>query len=115
MGDLQTLPSSLRETQRYLVFEIIVDEPVAFGDVVETVWDAAVGFLGETGAASADPWVLQDMFDADLQRGAVRVRKDAVGEMRAALALVTEIGGRDAMIHVLGVTGTMDSARDKYM
>lgn len=114
MSDLQTLPSSYREKQRYLVFDIIADEPPRFGPVVGTIWDAALDFLGEKGVADADIWVMKDQYDAEQGQGMLRVRKDAVDEVRAALALIQEIGADTVTVHVLGVTGTVNSARDKY-
>lgn len=114
MGELQSLPSSLREKQRYLVYEVIADEPVSFGAVVDAVWQESLSLLGERGVAEADLWIMKDMFDADLQRGGIRVRKDAVDAVRAALALITEIEEHPVTVHVLGVTGTMKSAREQY-
>ncbi|MDY6762063.1 MAG: Rpp14/Pop5 family protein [Candidatus Nanohaloarchaea archaeon] len=112
--DLQALPKSLRQKHRYLVVDIICDRDRELGQVVDTVWDAILDFLGQEGAATADPWVMEDLFDAEQQRFAVKVKKDRVEAVRAALALVQEIGGEDATLQVLGVTGTMDSAREKY-
>ncbi len=115
MGDeLQALPKSLREKHRYIVFDVICDRDRELGQVVDAAWDAVLDFLGQDGAAAAEPWVLEDLFDAEQQRGAVKVKKGEVEEVRAALALVQEIGGEDAALQVLGVTGTMDSAREKY-
>lgn len=115
VGDLQTLPSSLREKQRYIIFELITEADArTLGQVVDATWEAALDLLGETGVAEADPWVIKDLFDEERQRGGIRVHKDAVEEMRAALALITDIGGATATVYILGVTGTMDSARDKY-
>lgn len=111
---LQTLPSSLREKKRYILFEIFSDERHELGPVVGAVWDAVLDLLGEHGAAEADMWILKDLFDVEEQKGGIQVNKDAVEEVRAALALITEIGRTDATVHVLGVTGTMDSAREKY-
>ncbi len=111
---LQTLPASLREKQRYIIFEILAERDRELGQVVEAVWDSVLEFLGQEGAARADPWVIKDLFDREKQRGGIRVNRGMVEEVRASLALVTEVGGEEAAFHVLGVTGTMESARDKY-
>lgn len=112
---LQTLPSSLREKQRYIIFELLSEEQHELGAVVGAVWDTTLDLLGEKGAAEAQPWVLKDMFDEDAQKGGIRVHKDMVEEVRAALALITKINGTSTTVHVLGVTGTMDSAERKYL
>lgn len=112
---LQSLPKSLREKQRYLVFDIICEQDREIGQVVDAVWESMLELLGESGVAKADPWVLEDLFDSEAQRGGMKVNRDAVHEVRAALTLVQEIGGEKAALKVLGVTGTMDSARKKYV
>ncbi|MFB6166984.1 MAG: Rpp14/Pop5 family protein [Candidatus Nanohaloarchaea archaeon] len=114
MGDLKTLPSSLRGKKRYIVFEILAERNREIGQVVDEFWDAMLEFLGQEGVSRAEPWILGDLFDEERQRGGVKVDKDMVEEVRAALALVTDIDGEDATVQVLGVTGTMDSAREKY-
>ncbi len=114
-NDLQTLPSSLREKQRYIVFELLSDETHDLGAVVDAVWETTLNLLGEHGVAEAEPWVLKDLFDVEQQQGAIRVHKDHVPVVRASLALITRINGTDTTVHVLGVTGTMDSAERKYL
>lgn len=114
MSDLQTLPSSLREKKRYLVFEIHSPDDHELGDVVDAIWDAALDLFGEKGVAEAEPWVIKDLFDEDAQRGGMKVNKDMAEQMRAALTLITEIDNTSASLHVLGVTGTMDSAERKF-
>lgn len=112
--ELQQLPSSLREKKRYIVFEVLSDREQELGAVVDAAWSAMIDLLGEKGTAEANPWILKDLFDPELQRGGIRVNKDCVEEVRAALALITEMGSTDVTVQVLGVTGTMDSARKKY-
>lgn len=114
MSELQPLPKSLREKKRYIVFEVLCERDRELGQVVDAIWDAVLDLLGQQGAARANPWVMGDLFDDEKQRGGIRVNKDDVEEVRAALALVQEVGGEEAAIQVLGVTGTMDSAREKY-
>lgn len=112
--DLQMLPPTLRETHRYIVFEILSDGSVAFADCIDAIWDACLDLLGARGVADADPWVLKDLYDPAQQRGGIRVNKAAVEDVRAALALITEIDNTPVTFHVVGVTGTMDSARKQY-
>ncbi len=112
---LQTLPSSLREKQRYIIFEILSDDTPDLGAFVNTAWDTMLDLLGERGVAQAQPWILKDLYDVDQQKGGIRVHKDHVEDVRAALTLITEIDRTPVTVHVLGVTGTMDSAEEKYL
>lgn len=115
MSDLQRLPPSLREKHRYIIFELLSDTEHDLGAFVDTAWDAMLDLLGEAGTAEANPWILKDLFNEETQRGGLRVNKDSVESVRSALALITAINGVETTVHVLGVTGTIDSAERKYL
>ncbi len=105
MGDdLQTLPKHLRASRRYVVVSLY-GPPVSFGAFLGAVQDAI----------EVDAWVMQDLYDREAGRGVVRVRKDAVTELRAALALIQDVEGDAVTVVVEGVTGTVKSARDNYL
>lgn len=115
MGDLQPLPSSLREKHRYIIVDITTEDAPELGAFVDAAWSAMLDLLGEDGTARADPWIVKDLYDEDAGKAGIRVHKDSVDAVRAALALITTISGTDAALHVVGVTGTMKSAREKYL
>jgi len=112
---LKTLPSSLRSKERYILFRIEAADEFSLNDVVEQVWKEMVSFLGEQQVAAVNPWVLGDLFSRKEQVGGIRVNKDYVEEVRTSLALMDHINGTPVCVHVLGVSGTMQSARDKYL
>ena len=112
--DLKSLPAALRKRRRYIIIDIVSESERDLGEVVNTVWDSILGFLGEIGTSRAGVWVVKDLFDQENQRFGVKVNHDYVEEIRAALALVNQIEGEKTNLRVLGVTGTMKSARAKY-
>jgi ribonuclease P/MRP protein subunit POP5 len=113
--DLTTLPSSLRRKQRYILFRIEGDNDFGLGQVVDAMWKELISFLGEQQVAKIDPWIMGDLFSQDKQVGGIRVNKDYVEEARTAIALIDHIEKNPVCIHVLGVSGTIESARDKYL
>lgn len=113
--DLTTLPSSLRRKQRYILFRIEGDNDFGLGQVVDSMWKELISFLGEQQVAKIDPWIMGDLFSQDKQVGGIRVDKDYVEEARTAIALIDRIENTPVCIHVLGVSGTIESARDKYL
>lgn len=113
--DLNTLPAALREKKRYLIFEIIAKEKKSLGEVIEAIWDSLLSLLGEADTAKANPWIVKDLFEEDSQRGGLRVNHNYVEEARLSLALISEIEGERVALKVIGVTGTMRSARKKYL
>ncbi|MCJ7450311.1 MAG: hypothetical protein MUP58_01070 [Candidatus Nanohaloarchaeota archaeon QJJ-9] len=112
---LKPLPSSLRGKERYLIFKIESDTKFGLGEVVKAVWRSFINFLGEQTVSGVNPWIMGDLFNRDKQVGAVRVSKDYVEDARAALALTRQVNNHDVCFHVLGVTGTIESARSKYI
>lgn len=112
---LKTLPSSIRKKERYIIFKIESDETYSLGEVVDGIWQELLSFLGERTVAEANPWVMGDLFSTNNQIGGIRVHKDHVEDVRTALALIDQIDRSKACIHVLGVSGTIQSARDKYL
>lgn len=112
---LKTLPSSIRKKERYIIFKIEAEEQYSLGEVVDAVWQELLSFLGERTVAAANPWVMGDLFSTNNQIGGIRVHKDHVEDVRTSLALIDQIDRSKVCIHVLGVSGTIQSARDKYL
>ena len=115
MAEPRFLPPSLRSHKRYIVFEIISDEPVAYNDLVNTIWNSTLNFLGELETSNVMLWSIQNLYDEKSQRGIIKCRHDFVENMRVILSLIQTVGETKVVIKVLGVTGTIKSARNKYL
>lgn len=113
-GRPATLPPTLRERHRYLAYQVISDSKVTFQDIMAATWFAALGLLGELGAAAANIRFVKDSWNAEKQLGLLRVSHTAVEQVRAALALVQRIGDNPVVIRVLGVSGTIRGAQKKF-
>lgn len=111
----KTLPPTLREKKRYLAFEIISEKPVAFENVVEAFWSSLLSLLGELGTAHTGVWFVRDAWDEKRQRGLVRCDHVQVDNVRVALAMINEVDGTRVVPHSLGVSGTMEGARKKFL
>jgi len=48
------------------------------------------------------------------QAGIIKCRHDSVEKVRAMLALISVVSESKCMVHILGVTGTIKSAKSKY-
>lgn len=112
--NLQTLPPTLREIYRYITFEIISKNEVSFAEVTDNAWKAVLGLFGEAGAPEINPWVPMTLYDPKKKRGIIRSNHAGVEKLRAALASIRDINGEPCVFVVLGVTGTIRSAKDKF-
>jgi len=108
---LNPLPSSKRERNRYLVFELISESGTKFdmGSVSKAVWGAVLDYLGELGASKTSLRMVD--WDTKTQKGTIKVSHKSVAAVRAALALVKEIEKKAVMFHVKTVSGILKKAR----
>ena len=115
MAEPKMLPPSLRSHKRYVVFEVISENPVDYNELVSSIWNSTINFLGELESSEAMIWSIQNLYDESTQRGIIKCRHDFVESVRVVLSLIHTIGETKAVIKVLGVTGTIKSARTKYL
>ena len=115
MSEPRPLPPSLRLHSRYLVFELISDEKISYSDMTNAIWNSMLNLLGELETSDAKMWLIQNLYDEKSQRGVIKCRHDFVEKMRAVLSLIHMISEKRVIINILGVTGTIKSARNKYL
>jgi ribonuclease P/MRP protein subunit POP5 len=108
---LKRLMPSLRSKKRYLAFELISEEPVNRGELVREVVSSASALLGDILASECNIHVLG--FEAG--NGIIQCSHTKVTETRAALAAITQVNRVRATLHVLGVSGTVKGATEKYL
>jgi len=108
------LPSSLRQHKRYVVFEVVSEQPVTYQDLVSAVWSSTLSFSGEVFASDMRPWFIVNLYDNEKQKGVIKCAHHTVEQMRAVLSLISVIGESRSVMRILGVTGTIKSAKAKY-
>ncbi|MFH0832900.1 MAG: Rpp14/Pop5 family protein [Candidatus Aenigmatarchaeota archaeon] len=115
MSEPKMLPPVLRSGKRYIVFEVISDGKINYDDIMDANWDSMLSFLGELNVSLAKPWLIKSLYDEENQRGVIKCGNDYVEQVRAALSLIQIISEKKVIIKILGVTGTIKSAKMKYM
>jgi len=108
---LKRLMPSLRSKKRYLPFELISEEPASRSDLVREITASAAALLGDVTASECDMKVLG--FEAG--KGIIQCSHTKVKETRAALAALTRINVKRATLHVLGSSGTVKRATEKFL
>lgn len=102
---------SLREKKRYLTFEILSKSKIKdFSQVSGAIWNDLLSFIGELGAAKAGIIIMQDKYNANNQKGIIRVNHKYVDKLRASLSLVKQIDGKEVIIRSLTVSGMLNKA-----
>ncbi|MBU5678288.1 MAG: ribonuclease P protein component 2 [Candidatus Aenigmarchaeota archaeon] len=111
----KTLPPVLRENERYIVFEIITEEDIEYEEFTKALWLACLSFLGELYTSEAEIKIIKNLYNPRTKQGVIKCRYDMTEFVRASLALINKIGNKDAIVKVLGITGTISSAKRKYL
>lgn len=105
----------MRPKKRYILFEVFSEHPVEYGDISDAVWASLLDLAGEIGAAESRIWMIPDMYDDRKQAGVMKCSNTSVETVRASISLVQIVSENRCIIRVLGVTGTLKSAKAKYI
>ena len=110
---LKPIPPTQRERNRYLAFETISDSPFKRDEIIRAIQNSCLNFLGELGTSKTGLWLMD--WDGRKKKGILKVTHKTVDEVRASMALVKEISRKPCILRVLGVSGTVKKAREKFI
>jgi RNase P/RNase MRP subunit POP5 len=94
-----------RIKRRYLALQLECEGVPTERELMDAIWAAVTKLYGEVGASLTGLTLID--FDLERKVAVVRVSLVALGMVRASLATVTSIGGGEAAVHVLAVSGTL--------
>jgi RNase P/RNase MRP subunit POP5 len=80
-------------------------------EFMDAVWSAVAKLYGEYGASLTSLSLIG--YDEERKTGVIRTSLVAVNVVRASLASITSVAGREVAVHVLAVSGTIKSLREK--
>ncbi|MDD3042556.1 MAG: Rpp14/Pop5 family protein [Methanosarcinaceae archaeon] len=108
---MKRLLPSLRPRKRYLAIELISEDTTTRGELTREIYFAACSLLGDVSVSECDIKVLG--FENGL--GIIQCAHTKLSETRAALAVLTQVNRKRATVHVLGVSGTVKGATEKFL
>jgi len=100
-----------RVKRRYLAFQIDSDGAPSRKEFMDTVWSAVAKLYGEYGASLTSLSLID--YDAENKTGVIRTSLATVNLVRASLASILSVVGKEATVHVLAVSGTIKALREK--
>ena len=103
---------SLREKNRYIVFEVISKNKVKFENVKKEIFNMSNKMLGEFEMAKTGLMVLDDWSN---QRGIVKVNRAYTDKVRAAFLFIKKINDYDVILQTRGISGILKKARNKFL
>ncbi len=106
---MKPLLPSLRESKRYVVYEVLADNPVSREDAEAAITESARTLMGTLQYATAgfEPLKWKN------QKGIIRVNRQYVNHTKSAMALTTTIKRKKVIVRSVGVSGMINKA-EKY-
>ncbi len=109
------IPSSLRERNRYLVYHVISESEIKFTDLYNAMWDSISEILGYANMSKAKVWIMKDTYDEEKRIGIIKCTHMFVEHVRSGVTMLQRIGDSRVIVNVIGVSGTLNSARNKFI
>lgn len=94
-----------RIKRRYLALQIECENLPSEREIIDAVWVAVTKFYGEVGASTTGLCLIS--FDVDRKIAVIRTSLVALNIVKASVAAITSISGKDAVVHVLTISGTL--------
>lgn len=107
---MKTLPT-LRDKKRYIAFEVTSERAINRNELYKEISGSTGSLFGDAGCSEIDFKLLS--FDG--RCGIMRCAHGRTQETRAALACVNKINGMRVSILVLGISGTVRGAMEKFI
>jgi ribonuclease P/MRP protein subunit POP5 len=98
--------------RRYLALKVEALQEIDEKELKNTVWNAVLRLFGEYGASKTGLFFVS--YDSTKNYAILRCTNAALDMVRASLASTTEINLKPAAIHLLGISGTLKSLREKF-
>lgn len=96
-----------RTKRRYLALRVEGEVIPSERELVDTIWSAVTKLYGEVGASQAGLALIS--FDAEKRILVIRTSLLTLPSVRASLATITNVAGKETALRVLGVSGTLKS------
>jgi RNase P/RNase MRP subunit POP5 len=96
-----------RVKRRYLALKLDCEVLPTEREFIDAVWATIVKLFGEVGASQSGMTLID--FDIDRKVAVIRVSLAALKLVKASLATVASLAGREARVNVLAVSGTLKS------
>jgi len=100
-----------RVKHRYLLLQVISDASFNERDFLDTVWEATRRLYGEYGASQTGLALIT--FNEGKKTAVIRVSLSMLQQVRAAIASITRIKGKEIAVHVVAISGTVKSLKEE--
>ena len=107
---MKHLLPTLREKKRYVVFEVISEQPIDANHVQLEIEKSFLQLFGELGYSEAGPIFLHERYNKNTQQGMIKIGYKHVEQLRTAFAMIKHINGKKTIIRSICVSGILKKA-----
>jgi RNase P/RNase MRP subunit POP5 len=100
-----------RAKRRYLALQVDSDGAPTPKEFIDAVWSAVTKLYGEYGASLTSLALID--YNAEKKMAVIRTALATVDIVRASLASITSLAGKEAAVHVVAVSGTIKALHEK--
>jgi RNase P/RNase MRP subunit POP5 len=101
-----------RVKRRYLAVQLEIDGTPSEKEFMDAVWGSVVRFYGEVGASLTSMALIS--FDTSRKVVVVRTSLEMLDSVRASLSCITCVAGKEVVVRVLAVSGTIKALFGKF-
>lgn len=98
-----------RVRRRYLALKTMSEQAINKWDLMNALWNAIHTLFGEYGASQVNLNIIEHNSKITI----IRCSHNALEMVRASIASITKINEKSVAIHVVRVSGTLKSLREK--
>ncbi len=112
LRQMKRILPSLREKKRYIVFEIVGNKTTE-KETNKEITNNLLKFLGELTISRAQLKVIKDSWKDN--KGIIKVNVKYLNDTKLALGLIKQINNKKVIVNVIGVSGILRKAKQKFM
>ena len=94
-----------RVKRRYLALQLECENLPSEREFIDSVWSTVTKLYGEVGTSTTSLSLIN--FDVERKIAVIRISLAALSMVKASVAAITSISGKEAGVHVLAVSGTL--------
>jgi len=110
--NMKPILPSLREKNRYIVFEVISKNKIKFDNVKKEIYTMENKMLGEIEMSNAGIMFLSDWSN---QRGIIKVSNHYSDKIRIPFLFINKINNYDVIVQTRGISGILKKARGRFL
>lgn len=109
---MKPLISSLRESNRYIAFEVLSKVEIKdFERVRDSIELEMRNFLGDLNLAKSGAIILRENWNPSSQRGVIKVERKYMDYIKGTLCMIEKIGNVDVVVRSLITSGMINRVK----